>query len=77
VSAHLTRTQRLTLAHKRLQELDRIVEAYELAECRILQLLDKLGATEAMRARLDHCQAELAKARTAQDNAWLTWQELV
>lgn len=74
MSAYVTRTMKRQLLHNRLQEADRVVEAYEIAERRILGLQDKLGASQQLRDRLAHCQDQLAAARRDQDLAWAAWE---
>lgn len=75
MSARVTDRQRRQIAHNRLQEADRVVEAYELAEQRILALQAKLGGAM-VSTRLRACQDQLAKARRDQDAAWVDWEDL-
>jgi len=74
MSAYVTRSMKRQLLHNRLQEADRVVDAYETAEKRILSLQDKLGASEQLRRRLAHCQEQLVVARRDQDLAWAAWE---
>lgn len=76
MSAYVTRSRKRQVAHSRLQEADRVVEAYEVAEQRILALQDKLGPGPQIRARLDACRDQLAAAREHQALAWVSWEEL-
>jgi hypothetical protein len=75
MSAYVHAGQQRRIAHSRLQEADRVVDAYETAEKRILVLQDKLGAGNAMvRDRLAACQEQLAMARGQQEQAWVAWE---
>jgi hypothetical protein len=71
----VTERQRRQIAHSRLQEADRVVEAYELAEQRILALQGKLGGPM-LSTRLRACQDQLKAAREHQAAAWVAWEEL-
>jgi len=76
VSPYVTPARKREIAHSRLQEADRVLEAYELAEKRILALQDKLGPGPQLRARLVYCRDQLANARDRQALAWLEWEGL-